>query len=131
MNLVCRPLSRFVSIVGVAVATAGVGLSMGCATSVDDAALPEEELAEENPTVRAFCELEFSCHAEHYDSVEHCVEVTQLSDEASLECSAAYDDVLFCLTETNSCDSLRSYYLREPADNYPCRAEDEQGYLCR
>ena len=119
---------RFVSFRRLAVAAACAGLLAGCVQEDPD---PEEQdLAVEDVEVRAFCELEFSCHAEHYDSVEHCVEILSLPEHSSEECGAAYGEVLSCLTEMDSCRSLRNFYLRQPEGNYPCQEQDLQGDVC-
>ena len=128
MDLSGRYLFRFVSFRGLAVAAACAGLLAGCAQ--DEGAPEGLDLPADDVAVRAFCELEFSCHAEHYDSVEHCVEILSLPEDSSEECGAAYDEVLSCLTEMDSCRSLRNFYLRQPEGNYPCQEQDLQGDVC-
>ena len=131
MDLNNRVMFRFVSpLSALIVAALASGLG-GCESdSNDEQATLSSESTFEAPQVRAFCELEFACHAEHYDSVEHCVEVLSLDEDASEPCESAYHDLLTCLTVDESCSTLRDYYLKQPADNYPCYSEDQQGDAC-
>ena len=112
-------LFRFVSFRGLAVAAACAGLLAGCARRGWSRGSGPPCRRRRGPGILW---LEFSCHAEHYDSVEHCVEVLSLPEDASEECGAAYDEILSCLTEMDSCRSLRPY-LRQP--------ERTRGRTCR